>query len=413
MARRINRLNDKFVSGKRPGGYYPDGNNLYLQVGATGSKSWLFRYGCSIHGKEHEMGLGAYPTFSLVEARERANKARQQLADGNCPLKLKQDAAQTKRLEAGNIITFAEAAEEYIKLQSPSWTNAKHPQQWRTTLETYAFPVLGKLPVHRIDNTLVAEVLEPIWLTKRETAERVQQRIGSVMDWCKAKKYRSGDNPADKVLLKDLLPKTDKVVVHQPALPFAEIGAFMPKLAAMPGIASLAVQFIILTATRTGDVRFAVWGEIDETKRLWTIPAERMKTRKEHTVPLTDAALAILQKVKAEMIKSDFVFPNDRTGKAMSENFGTSLLKRMDKSDITIHGFRSTFRDWASEVSHYPSDVVEMSLAHTIKNKTEGAYRRGDLLAKRTKLMADWAAYCALIPSESGANVVQLREVAA
>lgn len=413
MARKINRLTDKFVSGKRPAGYYPDGNNLYLQVGAAGSKSWSFRYGCGIHGREHEMGLGAYPTFTLAEARERANKARQQLADGDCPLQLKQDAAQAKRLEAGSIITFAAAAEQYIELQSPSWTNAKHPQQWRTTLETYAFPILGKLPVHRIDNVLVAEVLKPIWQTKRETAERTQQRIGSVMDWCKAKGYRSGDNPADKVLLKDLLPKTDKVVVHQPALPFAEIGAFMPKLAAMPGIASLAVQFIILTATRTGDVRFAVWGEIDEAKRLWTIPAERMKARKEHIVPLTDAALAILQKVKSEMIESDFVFPNDRTGKAMSENFGTALLKRMGRSDITIHGMRSTFRDWAAEVSHYPSDIVEMSLAHTIKNKTEAAYRRGDLLAKRTKLMADWAAYCALMPSENAENVVQLRELAA
>lgn len=411
MARKINRLTDKFAASKKAAGFYPDGNHLYLQVGKSGSRSWIFRY--ALDGKEHQMGLGAYPTFTLAEARERANKARQQLADGVCPLALKRETALAKRLQSDSIITFDQAADRYIKMRATGWTNIKHAQQWRNTLAAYASPIIGNLPVHRIDNALVMKVLEPIWIDKRETAERVRQRIGAIMDWAKTMKYRAGDNPADfKGNLDILLPKIKKNVQHQPALPYTEIGEFMAKLATMPGMASLALQFLILTATRTGETLKARWTEIDEAGRVWTVPAERMKSKKQHPVPLSDAALAILQKAKAEMIDSDFVFANSRSGAAMSENSCLSVLKRMGRTDVTTHGMRSSFKDWASEVAHCPNEVSEMALAHAIKDKTESAYRRGNLLAKRTKLMADWAAYCLAIPSD-GDNVVLLHGRAA
>ncbi len=407
-----NRLADKTVKSKKTPGYYPDGLNLYLQVSASGSKSWIFRY--TLAGKAREMGLGAYPVFSLADARERANSARKLLADGDCPLALKRETVLTKRLQSDSIVTFDDAADRYVTMRATGWTNAKHAQQWRNTIKTYASPIIGTMPVHKIDNTLVAKVLEPIWIDKRETAERVRQRIGSVLDWAKTMKYRTGDNPADfKGNLDILLPKIKKTVEHQHALPFSEIGAFMAKLATMPGMAALALQFLILTATRTGETLGGRWSEFDLTAGVWTIPAERMKAKREHTVPLSDAALAILQKAKAEMIDSEFAFANSRSGAAMSENSCLSVLKRMERTDVTTHGMRSTFRDWASEVAHCPNEVAEMALAHSIKDKTEAAYRRGDLFAKRAKLMADWAAYCALIPAENGANVVQLREVAA
>jgi integrase len=403
-------LTDKDVRSKKVAGYYPDGKNLYLQVGKSGGKSWIFRY--SLSGKSREMGLGAYPTFTLAEARGRANDCRQLLTDGIDPLTDKVAKKTAQRLQDASVITFENAAERYIAKESPSWTNAKHAQQWRNTLVTYAFPVLGKMPVHTIDNKMIVAVLEPIWIGKRETADRVRQRIGKVLDWAKSMGYRTGDNPA--VLqgnLENLLASTKAVIEHHPALSFAEIGVFMEELANRHAMSGLALQFLILTATRVGETLGARWTEIDEAAKVWIIPAERMKAKKEHAVPLSDAALAILKKAKAEMCDSEFVFA-DAKGKQLSTGAFTALLKRMERGDITTHGFRSTFRDWAAEVAHTPNEVAEMALAHQVKDKTEAAYRRGDLFAKRAKLMSDWAAYCALMPSADGENVIQLRGVA-
>lgn len=406
-----NRLTDKTVKSKKTAGYFPDGLNLYLQVSVSGSKSWIFRY--TLAGKTREMGLGSYPTFSLAEARERANKARQQLADGVCPIELKRAGILAQQLQADSVITFDDAADRYIKMQTPSWTNAKHASQWRNTLAAYASPVIGQTPVHVIDNKMIVAILEPIWIEKRETADRVRQRIGKVLDWAKTMKYRTGDNPAElKGNLENLLPKTKSIVEHHPALHYTEIGTFMAELTARPAMSGLALQFLILTATRTNETLGARWVEIDEAAKLWIIPASRMKLKKEHRIPLSDFAMATLQKVKAEMRDSDLIFA-DANGKKLSTGVFTALLKRMKRENITTHGFRSTFRDWAGDVSHCPNEVCEQALAHRIEDDSEAAYRRGDLLAKRTKLMADWAAYCALIPSENYANIIQLREVTA
>lgn len=396
VARSINRLSAVQVAKLKEPGYYADGGNLYLQVAPGGSKSWIFRF--TQDGKTREMGLGSVSTFSLAEARERAAEQRKLLADGKNPLAVKKQRVLERRLAEANIITFDQAAEKYIEAHEPSWKNAKHVAQWRTTLKVYASPVVGDLPVSQIDTALVLRILKPIWNDKTETATRLRGRIEHVLDWARVQGYRSGENPAAwRGHLDKLLPAPRKVADagHHAALPWKEIGSFMVELRKAPGLAALLVELIILTATRTSEALLAQWSEFDLQEKLWTIPEDRMKNGKAHTVPLSDAVLSLLMRIKAETLTrdGDYLFPGNK-GKPLSNMAGLALLKRMGRHDITVHGFRSTFRDWCAEATDYPNHVAEMALAHGIDDKTEAAYRRGELLEKRRALMRDWAAYC-------------------
>jgi integrase len=371
------------------------------------NRSWLLRY--EIDGKKRWMGLGALADFTLDEARERARQARQLLADGIDPLVRRQEERATRALQAGKAITFQDAAQQYFDQHERKWKNAKHRAQFLSTIKEYAFPVLGKLPVGAIDTGLVLKAVEPIWHEKTETASRVRGRIESVLDWATVRGYRTGDNPARwKGHLSEVLPARGEIakVQHHPALPFAEVPAFMADLARRDGMSARALEFTILTAARTGEVIGARWSEIDIAAKVWTVPAGRMKGQREHRVPLSDRACAILKSLPRE---ADHVFPGTNKGEAISNMAMTTVLRRMGKSDITVHGFRSTFRDWAGEVSNFPIHVIEQALAHTVGNAVERAYRRGDLFDKRRKLMADWARFCSTKPADGGSNVTPIR----
>lgn len=407
MARKIGRLNALQVAKLAKPGYYADGGNLYLQVAPSGSKSWVFRY--ALDGKQREMGLGSLSAFTLAEARERATDQRKMIADGLDPLSIKREKALARQMADANIITFDKAAAAYIEAHSPGWRNAKHGDQWRNTLATYASPVMGKLPVSAVNTALVLRVLQPIWNSKTETAVRLRGRLERVLDWAKAQGYREGENPAAwRGHLDKLLAEPRKVAKreHHAALPWQEIGAFMRDVRAMPGASALALEIIILTAARTSEVLNARWAEFDLDAALWTVPADRMKAHKEHRVPLSDAAVAALRRALADAEESEYLFPS-RKGAPLSNMACLKLLERMGRADLTVHGFRSTFRDWCSEATDYPRDVAEMALAHTIESKVESAYRRGDLLEKRRALMADWAAYCGTV--RTARDVVPLR----
>ena len=407
MARQTERLDALQVKKLKEPGYYCDGAGLYLQVSKSGSKSWIMRY--TLDGKPCEMGLGSFQTFTLAEARQRATAQRKLLADGIDPLAKKHSDLLVKRMADANIITFDKAAAAFIQANSPAWRNAKHGDQWRNTLATYASPVIGALPVSKIETAHVLRILSPIWATKTETATRVRGRIEKILDWAKVQGYRTGDNPAAwRGHLSEALPTPSKVADagHHAALALAEIGAFMVALRAAQGAGARAMELIILTATRTSEVLNAKWAEFDLDAGLWVIPKERMKGFREHRVPLSAAALAVLDKAKAESIGGEYVFTG-RKQAALSNMACLATLKRMDRSDLTVHGFRSTFRDWVSESTSYPRDVAEMALAHAIEDKSEAAYRRGDLIEKRRALMADWAAHCAVV--RVSADVVAIR----
>lgn len=409
MARKTNRLTANKVTKLKQPGYYCDGGGLYLQVSKSGSKSWIMRY--TMAGKPVEMGLGSYQTYTLAEARKRATAQRKLLTDGINPLETKRSDQLTRRMAEASIITFDKAATAYIDSNSPAWRNAKHGDQWRNTIATYASPVIGKLPVSKIDTPHVLRILAPIWLEKTETAVRLRGRIEKILDWAKAQGYRSGDNPAAwrGHLDAGLLPAPSKVADagHHAALPWSEIGAFMVALRAMQGAGARAMEIIILTATRTSEVLNAKWSEIDLDAKLWTIPKERMKSFKEHRVPLSDAVMSVLMAVKAESGGGEYVFAGRKANTPLTNMACLATLKRMGRTDITVHGFRSTFRDWVSETTSYPRDVAEMALAHTIEDKSEAAYRRGDLIEKRRALMADWAVHCGTVLV--GADVVAIR----
>jgi integrase len=404
-------LTTKEVAKLTEPGRYGDGKGLYLQVTPAGVRSWLLRYERS--GRERAMGLGPVDDFTLDEARERARRARQLLQDGIDPIDARQterakQKAEAARADAKNI-TFQECAEKYFKFHSPKWNNAKHSAQFLSTLKMYAYPVLAKLPVAAIDKALVLRAIEPIWYTKTETASRVRGRIESVLDFAKTRGYRSGDNPAAwQGNLVHALPARNTIakVEHHAALPFVDIPAFMADLVSREGIAARALEFAILNAARTGEVIGARWSEIDLEGKVWTIPAGRMKAKKEHRVPLSGKALQILKALPRE---EEFVFPGGRKNSAISNMAMAELLKRMGRLDITVHGFRSTFRDWAAETTHYPNHVVEQALAHVIGDKVEAAYRRGDLFEKRRKLMAEWAGYCARPAMAGKSNVTPMR----
>jgi integrase len=412
MVRSINRLSAVQVAKLKVAGYYADGGNLYLQVAPSGSKSWIFRF--TMDGKTREMGLGSAATFSLAEARERAAEQRKLLADGKNPMVVKREQELSRRIAEANLITFDAAAEKFIEAHEPSWKNAKHVEQWRTTLKVYASPVIGDLPLSLVDTPLVLRILSPIWSEKTETATRLRGRIERVLDWAKAQGYRSGENPAAwRGHLDKLLPAPKKVaaVEHHAALPWKEMGAFMVRLREAPGLASLLVELIILTATRTSEALLARWSEFDEAEHTWTIPATRMKANKAHTVPLSGEVLELLKRIQAEAGESEegYLFPS-RKGRPLSNMAGLAVLGRMGRGDLTVHGFRSTFRDWCAEATDYPNHVAEMALAHVIDNKTEAAYRRGELLSKRRALMHDWSVFCNTVPK--GGAVVPIRSAA-
>lgn len=374
-------------------GLYPDGGNLYLQVGSTGAKSWLFRY--MINGKAKAMGLGALHAVSLADAREKAADCRRLISSGIDPILARKGEQEKVRIATARGMTFEQCAIAYIEAHKASWKNEKHIWQWENTLERFAYPVFGKLPVQDIDIALVMKALEPIWKTKTETATRVRGRIESILDWATVRGYRVGDNPARwRGRLQSLLPARSKIqkVEHHPALPYADISEFMEQLKAQEGLAAQALELLILTATRTSETIHACWDEFDLKEKLWVIPAERIKTAKEHRVPLSDPAVKILKKLH-ETKMGDYVFPSKR-GKPLSNMAMLVLLRRMEKDDITVHGFRSTFRDWCAEQTNYPREVAEAALSHAIGNQVEAAYRRGDLFEKRKQLMGAWAKYC-------------------
>ena len=410
MARGINKLSALKVSKMTKSGLYGDGAGLWLQVSKTGSKSWLYRY--TRHGKAREMGLGALHTVSLQEAREKARECRSLILEGYDPLEEKRKRLHNIKLEEANSMTFAECASAYIEAHRSGWKNAKHVQQWESTINSYVNPVMGILPVSQIDTTLVLQAIEPIWQSKTETATRVRGRIEMILDWAKVRHYREGENPARwRGHLDKILPAPSKVtkVTHHAAIPYRKLPEVMHRIAEKDTIAARALEFTILTAARTGEVIGARWDEIDLQHQVWVIPAKRMKMEREHRVPLCDATMTILNAMH-EIRQNEYVFYGAKTGKPLSNMALIMVLRRMN-IDCTTHGFRSTFRDWVSETTNYPHEVAEMALAHAVSNKVEAAYRRGDLFLKRKQLMQDWAVYC-YKPTQADTKVVDSAVVA-
>lgn len=397
-------------------GRHADGGGLQLLVKDSGARSWVYRY--MIAGKSRDLGLGpaaGLGAISLADARDLAAALRLKVKAGTDPLAERQEAEARARAaeQAAKVlgVTFRQAAEAHIAANEDGWRNAKHRQQWENTLSTYAYPVIGELPVSEVDTPHVLEILEPIWKTKTETASRLRGRIETVLDSAKARGHRQGENPARwRGHLAQILSVRKKLSRgHHKAMAYEAIPAFLKDLREREAGAALALEFTILTAARTGEVLGATWAEVDLAKGIWTVPAERMKAGKEHRVPLCDRAIAILRGCQALGAEHVFVGPkgDQLSGMAMS-----MLLRRM-KQDVTVHGFRSAFRDWAAERTSYAHEVCEMALAHTIANKSEAAYRRGDLFEKRQRLMSDWAAFCASADA-AGGDVVPIRgEVAA
>jgi integrase len=385
-------------------GRYAVGDGAYLQIATGGTRSWLFRY--KRDGKARHMGLGPYSLLTLAEAREKARQARRALLEGIDPLEAKAARRARVRLDAARRMSFRQCAERMIASHEAAWKNPKHRAQWKATLATYVYPVFGDLSVAAVDTVLVQKALDPIWRTKPETAGRVRGRIEAVLDWAKVHQYREGENPARwRGHLDKLLPNRRKVraVKNHAALPYPELPAFMEELRKRTSVSARALEFAILTAARTSEVIGATWAEIDLKSHVWMIPAHRMKAGKEHRVPLPDRALEVLRSLPRE---GDFVFMGGRAGKPLSNMALLELMRGM-KPGFVPHGFRSTFRDWAADTTAYPSEVVEMALAHAIESKVEAAYRRSDLFEKRRRLMADWASYCA--GAARGGEVVPIR----
>lgn len=374
---------------------HSDGGGLYLQISAFGTKAWVFRY--DRNGTRRSMGLGPVHTISLAEARQAALEARKLLREGVDPIGNRDAHLQAAKLATAKTMTFSACADAYLEAHEDSWKNPKHRQQWRNTLETYAAPVFGALSVAAVDTGLVMRALEPIWKAKTETASRLRGRIESVLDWATVRGFRKGENPARwKGHLDTLLAAPSKIKgeEHYAALSYKAIAGFILALREEEGHAARALEFAILTATRTNETLGATWGEIDLDERIWTIPATKMKANREHRVPLSEAAIAVLERMK-DYRDGDYVFPGAKIGRPLSNMAMLMVLRRMGHGDLTAHGFRSTFKDWASETTGYPPEVTEMALAHAVGDKVEAAYRRGDLFNKRRRLMDSWARYCA------------------
>lgn len=379
-------------------GLHADGNGLYLQVAAEGHKSWIYRF--QLAGRRREMGLGALVKVPVKKARAAAAIAHAQVVQGIDPIETRKADKRKNIAEiaatAAKAVTFRKVAAAFIADNRAGWRNAKHVSQWENTLETYAGPVIGDTAVGDVDADMVLKILRPIWETKPETASRVRGRIEAVLDYAKAMKWRDGENPARwRGHLAKLLPerKRVKAVQHHPALSWRDLPAFMTDLSECEGVAARALEFAILTAARSGEVRLAQWSEIHAKTATWSVPAERMKARRTHNVPLSKRAMALLdalRRVKDEPL----IFPGTRLHRPLSDMTLTAVLRRMERGDITVHGFRSTFRDWCAEATEFPSEAAELALAHVVGDKVEAAYRRGDMLERRRALMDAWAAWC-------------------
>ncbi len=406
MAQALNRLTARTVANLKEAGRYADGGGLYLQIGPTGTKAWLFMY--KVDGKRREMGLGSLADVSLSDARQKAADARRTLAEGQDPLGAKRAAQDARKAQEAHP-TFGAFADQMLASKEHGWSNDKHRAQWRMTLSVekaedgsfknsgYCLP-LRQLRLDQISTDDVLAILQPIWLVKSETASRVRGRIEAVLDAAKARGLRSGENPARwRGHLDTLLPKRPKLQRgHHAALPYAEMPAFMAELRTREALAARALEFCILTAARSGEVLGATWAEIDLDAKLWSVPAHRMKAGRDHRAPLSDAAMTILKAIAPLQPEGDgsaFLFPGQRPNRPLSAMAMEMLLRRQGK-DITVHGFRSSFRDWAAEETSYPREVAEAALAHVVGDATERAYRRGDALEKRRALMEAWASYC-------------------
>ena len=402
MARTTGRLTALKVSRAKLPGMYADGGGLYLQI-TEGGASWVYRY--MLNGRAREMGLGPLALFGLQEARAKAQDARRLRHEGVDPIEHRRTARAQQQLDAAKAVTFQQCAERYIASHRAGWRHAKHVEQWESSLQRLAFPVIGALPVQAINTALVMNVIEAIWDEKPETASRVRGRIESILDWAKARGYRTGENPARwKGHLKNLLPPRSKVrmVEHYAAMPYDQLPALMVELRVQDGIDARALEFTILTAARVSEAVGARWSEISGD--VWTIPAERMKGGKPHRVPLSRRAMDLL---KALPRNGDLIFPGPKLGRALNINAPRKLLIDMGHS-VTVHGFRSSFRDWVAERTSYPNHVAEAALAHAVADKGEKAYRRTDLFEKRRRLMADWAAWCSRPMSVNAGNVTFL-----
>lgn len=403
MPRQLGKLTALQVTKLTKPGLYGDGGGLTLQITQAGVKSWLFRF--MREGKAYGMGLGATHTIGLAEARQKALEARKQLSDGQNPLVEKKQRLLAIALERARTMTFDQCAKAYIEAHKASWKNAKHIAQWTSTLETYAGPVFGELPVSEVDTALIVKCLSPIWQTKTETATRLRGRIESVLGWSTTSGFRTGENPARwKGHLENLLANISKSsrTKNHPSLAWEQIADFMSALKKREGNAARAVELAILTACRSGEVRGAKWSEFDFKAKMWTIPAERMKARREHQVPLSKAAVAVLNSMQQS---EDFAFAGTK-GRPLSDMSLTAVIRRMNSDEkkpiwvdsagegITVHGFRATFRMWTAEITAYPREVAEHALAHKLPDVVERAYQRGTQFAKRQALMADWGAFC-------------------
>jgi integrase len=419
--RAVNKLTATKILAPLGRGLYGDGNGLYLQVSTFGTKAWVYRY--QRNGTARMMGLGPVNTSSVAAARkslsgarERAQDAHELLLRETDPIEARRDQRQQVKAATARRLTFKECAERYIKAHRSSWKNQKHAAQWPATLSQYVYPTIGALSVSDIDTGLVMKCLEPMWRDTPETAKRVRGRIEAVLDWAKAHDHRSGENPARwRGHLKNLLPSRNKLErkpKHLPALPYAEVAEFLAELrAAHDGISSLALEFAILTAARSGEVLGARWDELDLDGRVWTVAAERMKGGREHFIPLSDRAVEVLEALP-RLKGTDFVFPGTRAGKPLSENSMLDKLRGF-RPELTVHGFRSTFRDWAGDCTNHPREVVEAALAHVIGDKAEAAYRRSTAVEKRRHLMADWARYCSQKPGTAKETVVSIAKAGA
>lgn len=392
MPKRAAGLTARKVETAKTPGLYADGGGLYLQVNALGAKSWIFRY--SLAGRRRDMGLGSAATIGLAEAREKALQQRKLVAEGNDPIEAKRASKAALAASTAKAVTFKECAITYIASMKPGWKNAKHAAQWVSTLETYAYPVLGAVAVDAVDTHLVLKVIEPLWGKRAETASRLRGRIESILDYAKVRGMRSGENPARwKGHLDQILPARGAVskVEHHRSMPYEQIPDFWPRLQLQDGLSARALELCILTATRSGEVLGARWDEIDLEAAVWTIPAERMKAGQEHRIPLPLPAVTLLKKLAAIRM-SEFVFPGQAPKRPLSGMAMTMVLRRM-KADATAHGFRATFRTWIADQTRHPHEVAEAALAHTIGDKVVAAYQRGDLFEKRRALMNDWAQF--------------------
>lgn len=406
MAQTVHQLTATQVQRLKAPGMYPDGAGLYLQVTGGNAKSWLLRY--SLRGNAREMGLGSLRKVSLADARRKAADCHRLLEDHVDPIEHRKAARAAAALTSAKTIRFKEAAARYIVMRSKGLKNAKHAAQWGTTIATYAEPILGELSARDINVDHIHRVLEPIWTTKPETASRVRGRIEKILGWCKVNGYRDGENPARwRDNLDQLLPKLSEVrtVTHYPALPYAELPAFMQKLRQQEGTAARALEFTILTAARTEEVILAGPGEINKRDKLWTAPANHMKLKREHLVPLGTRALKLL-----DGASESYLFPSAaHPDKHLSNMAMLMVLERMGYGHVTVHGFRSTFKDWCRDRTRFENYVSEAALAHASGDKIEAAYARSDVLDKRRKLMDAWAAFCASPPATVGGEVVTLR----